>query len=257
MCLIVFAHLVHADFPLVLSANRDEFYSRGSTPMHWWTQPDPILAGRDEIAGGTWLGASRNGAWAAVTNYREPNGNTQPAQSRGELVVEFLRSNVMLEQFAIQLNQSAGRYQGFNLLFGDGRQVFWFSNRADSDRAEAIALKPGVYGLSNHLIDTPWPKVELAKQRLSDRLVCSDIASDSLLDILQDTTIPADDQLPTTGVGLERERVLSSMFIADEDLQYGTRCTTAIKISRHRRFTVVERSYPDRSVVDFSFDAHV
>lgn len=223
--------------------------------MRWWPQAQGILAGRDEVAGGTWFGVTRSGKWAAVTNYREPNPDRQQASSRGELVVNFLNADISAAGFVESLSEKADDYNGFNLLLSDGDHVFWFSNREFSSGASAVALEPGIYGLSNHLIDTPWPKVELAKKRLSNLLASEDIQPNLLMELLFDDSTPPGDQLPDTGVGLAKERLLSSMFIASQSLQYGTRCTTAMTITCDNHLVVAEKSYPDQSVLEFSFEA--
>lgn len=237
MCLLLFAYRVHPDFPLVVAANRDEFHRRPAAPADWWPEGD-ILAGRDLQAGGTWFGVSRQGRFASVTNYREPSASQPGARSRGELVVEALRTeqggHVWLQALAARGEQ----YNGFNLLFGSTDGIFSYSNR--SRQPEELA--PGVYGLSNHLLETPWPKVLRGKALLQRCLEAeAPPTPEALLTLLGDRTPAPDRDLPATGVDRHWERLLSPMFIVSPD--YGTRASTALLIDAAGEVTFMERSF--------------
>ncbi len=223
MCLILVGWRVHAEFPLVLAANRDEFHSRPSAPAHWWPDHPRLLAGRDQVAGGSWLAVTRDGRMAALTNFRDPSRGKSNAPSRGELVVRLAESSDPIERRLQWLREHSARFAPFNMLISDGAQLAIFESVSDSYRF----LSPGIYGLSNHLLDTPWPKVRQAKSRLTEALRASP-GEEALLHLLRDEQIAQDDQLPRTGVSVEWERLLSSAFIRDAD--YGTRCSTVIRM---------------------------
>lgn len=226
MCLILFAYKTHPRYRLILAANRDEFYRRSAAPLDYWMDHPEILAGRDLQAGGTWLGISPAGRWGAVTNYRDPRITFTGASSRGELVTGFLKSAHSAKTYLSELQERGHRYNGFNLLVDDSRELAYYGNRS---KALQI-LRPGIYGLSNGLLDTPWPKVQKGKEKLARELDRRDIVNpESLLSLLKDAASAPDDQLPDTGVGLEWERRLSSLFIASAD--YGTRCSSILTIS--------------------------
>ena len=231
MCLILLAWHARADYPLVLAANRDELHARAAARAAWWTSPR-ILAGRDLNAGGAWLAVTEDGRFAALTNYRDPGRQRTGAPSRGQLVPMILDQRKPVAQQLQELHRIAPAYNGFNLLFSDGERVAVYESIVDRGRV----LEPGVYGLSNHLLDTPWPKVVSAKTALAAALTQLPDES-ALLELLRDDT-PADDrQLPRTGLSLEWERLLSSAFIRSPE--YGTRCSTIVLIDRagEARFT--------------------
>jgi uncharacterized protein with NRDE domain len=237
MCLILFAWKMNETYPLILAANRDEFTERPSAPAAFWDDAPDILAGRDLKAGGTWLGITRGGRLAAVTNYRDPASLKTEAPSRGHLVSDYLRGRERPEEYLRQLAPRAGRYNGFSLLVGDRSDLFFYSNRGGLVRPE-----PGIHGMSNHLLDTPWPKVDQGKRSLGLLLEGGDDPSpEALLALLASRSRPPDDRLPDTGVGLEWERVLSPLFI--ESPAYGTRCSTVLLIDRQGRVTFVERVF--------------
>jgi uncharacterized protein with NRDE domain len=239
MCLILLAVEAHARYPLVLAANRDEFHDRPTRPAGWWPEAPGVLAGRDERSGGTWMGVTREGRWAAVTNHRDASGERRDAPSRGALVADFLRGGERPEAYLERVAERAGEYNGFNLLVGDGARVLWLSNRQPVPRAEPV--QPGVHGLSNALLDTPWPKVVRGKHEMERLLAGSDLEPGALLDVMLDRTLAADHDLPSTGVGTERERALSSRFILTPG--YGTRSSTALLLDREGTLRFVERSY--------------
>jgi uncharacterized protein with NRDE domain len=236
MCLILFAWKVHEKFPLVLAANRDEFYERPSASAAFWDDVPDLLAGRDLRRGGTWLGITRTGRLAALTNYRDPASLKKDAPSRGELVSDYLRGRESPEAFIRRLEPRADRYNGFSLLAGDGPELAYFSNRGEMRR-----LAPGIHGMSNHLIDTPWPKVEQGKRALGELLASRDDPSpEALFALLASRSRPPDEGLPNTGVGLEWERVLSPFFV--ESPAYGTRSSTVLLIDREGAVTFIERA---------------
>jgi uncharacterized protein with NRDE domain len=239
MCLILLAHAVHPAYRLVLAANRDEFFDRPTAPAAAWEDAPEIVGGRDLRAGGTWLGVTRVGRWAAITNHRDLSRHSPEARSRGELVAAFLRGHESPAACAAGLASRMHDYNGFNLLLGDGDAAWWISNRAP-DRAGPLA--PGIHGISNALLDTPWPKVSRGKRELEALLdpVMSP-SPDELLHLLLDRTFAADHELPDTGVGPELERELSASFILTPG--YGTRASTALLIHLDGAVDLVERTY--------------
>ncbi len=237
MCLILFSYKQHPVYPLVFAANRDEFYDRPSAPASFWEDRPELLAGRDLKEGGTWLGITRGGRMAALTNYRDPASVKLQAPSRGWLVKDYLCGREDTRIFLKKLEKQAGRYNGFSVILGDPSHLYYFSNRNGT-----IELTPGLYGLSNSLLNTPWPKVERGKRRLGALLSqTEDPPPEDLFSILKDQTRPDDRRLPDTGIGLEWERILSSMFITSP--VYGTRSSSLLLVDRQRRVTFMERIY--------------
>jgi uncharacterized protein with NRDE domain len=227
MCLILIAWRTDAKYPCVIAANRDELYARPTAAARWWPSSPAILAGQDLTAGGTWLGLTRTGRFAALTNYRDPEQRREGTPSRGTLVTSILQSNDSAAQSLEHLRQVGGHYNGFNLIFSDGERLAIYESVLGAGRE----LGPGIYGLSNHLLDTPWPKVRTAKSRLATAL--TDLENtDAALTLLRDEQPAPDDELPRTGVGLQWERLLSSAFVRASD--YGTRCSTLVRIGRDR-----------------------
>lgn len=239
MCLILLAYESHPACRLVVAANRDEFYARPTRRAAFWEDAPDVLAGRDLTHGGTWLGVTRAGRVAAVTNFRDPSRQSADAPSRGHLVGDFLRGAETPRSYLERLAARASAYNGFNLLVGDARGLYYFSNR----EGEVRELTPGLYGLSNHLLDTPWPKVERGKTALSEVLEKSDgpPAAEQLFGLLAGREPAPDDALPDTGVGLEAERMLSPLFIGGAG--YGTRSSTVVLFERAGRVTFAERSF--------------
>jgi uncharacterized protein with NRDE domain len=235
MCLIAFAYRQHPAWQLILAANRDEFYARPTASMAYWEDAPEVLAGRDLVGGGTWLGITRSGRFAAVTNYRDPGGLREDAPSRGLLVADFLRGTEKPQAYLEILRTGADRYNGFSLLVGDSHGLYYFSNRENAVRE----LHPGIYGLSNHLLDTPWPKVLRVKRALRQLIEANAVETQRILEILADPLRPSDEDLPDTGVGLTWERLLSPVFISSE--HYGTRSSTALLISHDGRVSLTER----------------
>ena len=237
MCLILFAYRQHADYPLILIANRDEYYARPTRNAHWWDDK-PMLAGRDLEAGGTWLGISREGRFAAVTNVREPGGMKPGKKSRGELTVDFLAGATPAEAYLQELTTRDGDYAGFNLLLGDSRGFWFYSNRDHGIRL----IEPGVHGICNGAFDEPWPKLSSGKAELASMLE-GDIVASELMEILTDHQTAADHELPQTGVPLDVERMLSSRFIRSPE--YGTRACTVLTIDRHGKVSFSEQNFRD------------
>jgi len=237
MCFVVLAYRQHPRYRLVLATNRDEFYARPTAPAAFWHAAPAVLAGRDLQGGGTWLGITRTGRWAALTNVREPGAHRADAPTRGALVADFLTGTQPPQPYLATLRRTADRYNGFNLLVGDAREVYYFGNRAPGIRR----LEPGLYGLSNHLLDTPWPKIERGKTALAAALRADTIDPETLLRFLADTQQAPDEALPDTGVGLTWERLLSSIFITSPN--YGTRVSTVILTEESGEVTFVERAY--------------
>ena len=228
MCLIAFAWQAHPEYQLVVAANRDEWHDRPAAPAAWWSDHPNVLAGRDLKAGGTWLGITRNGRFAALTNFRDPSGRKADAPTRGKLVSDFLIGNMGAREYLLSLRERASAFQGFNLLVGDGASLQYFSSRI----GEILAVPPGIHALSNHTLNEPWPKVEKAKSAMGAALqgeMAWDARQMAIYELLSDTTTAPDDALPDSGVGLKWERVLSPAMIIGE--KYGTRCSTVVCVA--------------------------
>lgn len=233
MCLIVVGWRVHPDYPLVVAANRDEFYARPTAPLAHWPEAPDVIGGRDLEAGGTWLGISQAGRFAAVTNVREP-GMAKGALSRGALPRDFLISRDSAGKYASKID--GAEYSGFNLLLADGDSLLYFSNRDGNPRP----LAPGVYGLSNHRLDSPWPKLLTARENFAQALLKLPDES-AFFELLADQSIVADESLPSTGVPIEWERLLSAVFVKSET--YGTRASTLAWQRSDGIVTVHENSF--------------
>ena len=247
MCLIAFALDAHPHYRLVLAGNRDEFYHRPAEPAAWWSDEPGVLAGRDAQAQGTWLGIHRSGRIAALTNVREGGRPSPPGLSRGALPCDVLRGNASPIEHAERLAGNPGSrsadYAGFNLLMFQldraGTKAGWMSNRHPTPRT----LVAGVHGLSNHLLDTPWPKVTGLKAALQQALTAPGPASleSQLFAALADARAASDEHLPGTGLPIERERLLSAAFIRSPD--YGTRASTVLLVGRDGSVELIERSW--------------
>ncbi len=238
MCLILFSYRHHRDFPFILAANRDEFHNRPTAPLHFWEDAPSLLAGRDLQEGGTWMGISRSGRFAALTNYRDPASLRPGAASRGRLVTDFLNGEDAARPFLERLQKTARAYNGFNLLVMDQTGLYHYSNRGPG----ITTVTPGIHGLSNALLDTPWPKVEQGKAALEKTLSGGHPEPESLLNLLGDRSRAPDHQLPDTGVGLDRERMLSPVFIVSEG--YGTRTSAVVILDRRGKGIFWERTFP-------------
>lgn len=233
MCLIVVGWRQHPDFPLVVAANRDEFYARPSALIGRWPERPEVLGGRDLEAGGTWLGVTTAGRFAAVTNVREPSV-PKGRRSRGELPRDFLLASQPAGQYAAEIDP--GTFSGFNLLVADQDSLWYCSNRDGAPRF----LPPGIYGLSNHLLDTPWPKLVAARQAFVTAIGTLP-ATQELFAMLANDEIVADEYLPQTGVPLEWERRLSAIFVRSET--YGTRASTVLIQDRQGNIRLEERCF--------------
>jgi uncharacterized protein with NRDE domain len=236
VCLILFAHRAHPEYRLVVAANRDEWFRRPTAPAAFWPDAPHVLAGRDLEAKGTWLGVTRTGRFAALTNFRDAESRRTDLPSRGVLVSDFLTSDVAPEAYLRSLRAGAGRYNGFSLLVADAGSMHYFSNR----ESEVRELPAGIYGLSNHLLDAPWPKVRTGKARLSAQLDGS-MSAERLLEILDDTHEAPDAELPRTGVSMDWERQLSPLRIRAGE--YGTRSSTVLLVSTEGEVSYLERSF--------------
>ncbi|MBL8002290.1 MAG: NRDE family protein [Flavobacteriales bacterium] len=234
MCLIVLAYRVHPHYPLIVAANRDEFRMRPAAPAHFWDDAPELVAGRDLQAGGTWLGITRSGRFAALTNHRDLRRAPLQGPSRGHLVRQALEGGIDPAATAV--------FEGFNLLHGPVHALRYHTNITGADEA----LAPGIHGLSNALLNTPWPKVERAKVALA-QVLAQGPAPAALFDLLADATVAADAQLPDTGLPLEQERAVSSIFIAGA--QYGTRCSTVVLVDTEGQVHFEERTHPGGEVV--------
>lgn len=238
MCLILVAWQAHPDYPLVVAANRDEFFARPAAPAAWWPDAPDVFAGRDLEAGGTWLGLTRKGRFAGLTNFRDPGRNRAGTPSRGALVADFLGSGESTAAALTRLQHEGHRYNAFNLFVSDGDTLGIY----ESESGNAHLLEPGVHALSNHLLDTPWPKVRAGKARLFRALQA--LPDDTpLIELLRDDRPAPDAELPRTGVSLAWERMLSSAFIRAPG--YGTRCSTVIRRDRHGWTHIQESTWDD------------
>lgn len=238
MCLIVFAWKVIPGMPLLVASNRDERYDRPAQLADWWQDHPDVYAGRDLQAGGTWIGITRDGRFAAITNVRAPSEMREDAPSRGALVSDYLAGNLDADEYLHHISASAAGYNGFNLLVGDSKRLLWFSNRGDHDARNGKILESGVYGLSNSLLDCTWPKVVRTKAQFAS-LLCQGAPEDAFFEMLGDTMCATDCRLPQTGVSLERERLLSAVCICSPD--YGTRVSTLVKLADGQAPVLIER----------------
>jgi len=245
MCLILFGYKVSREYPLILAANRDEFYQRPTARMHFWQSDPSILAGKDLEQGGTWFGVHKNGTFAALTNYRDPASIKQNAPSRGEIIIDFLESKEPSETYFNAVKKKADSYNGFNLIFGSKEELFWFSNLKNTIEK----ISPGIHGLSNRFLDTPWPKVASGKRAL-EQVINETISSESLFSILTDQSIPDDSLLPDTGVELEWEKILSPLFIRSDT--YGTRSSTVMLMDKDGHIEITERTYDLKNNLKYS-----
>ncbi len=238
MCLITFAYCSHPRYRLVMAANRDEFYDRRTEPLHEWRENSDVVAGRDLQAGGTWMGISKSGRFAAVTNFREGEIPQDPeALSRGKLVADFLGNNLEPQAFAEALHSMGQHYNGFNLLLADRDKLVYCSNRSSKVRL----LQPGVFSLSNHLLNTPWPKAVKTRAALRSALADDNLDAEALLSLLSSRKTYPDHMLPETGVAPHMERALSASFIVTP--AYGTRSTTALLWHHDGTVELIEQTF--------------
>jgi uncharacterized protein with NRDE domain len=248
MCLIAFAYQQHPKYRLIVAANRDEFYRRPTLPAAYWPDNPQVLGGRDVEKGGTWMGITKQGRFAALTNFRDPASMRSDARSRGELVSEYLCGTSDPVEYLTQVQKVSGNYNGFNLLVGDAEGLYYYSNRTEKYQK----LGPGIYCVSNHLLDTPWPKVAKAKQYLQQSIKSpgNGLAEDILSWLTDGEAVP-DEYLPDTGVGLTWERMLSPIFIAGEE--YGTRASTVLLQGYDGQVAFREKTYPEGKEGFFHF----
>ena len=246
MCLILFAYRARSDVPLIVAANRDEFYARPTDPARFWPDSPTVLAGRDLQAGGTWLGVDARGRFAAVTNFSEGPPAELPPGSRGELTTGFLHADSSARDYAATIVSS--RYRGFSLLLFDGDELVCVSNRA-----ETRLVEPGIHGLANVELNCDWPKVLFGREALADLVRAPDIPpQDALLELLRDRSLPADEHLPKRGNDIEFERRTAPCFIASDS--YGTRASTALVLT-HDQVRFTEQNFHAHGVPGERFDA--
>ena len=243
MCLLVIAWKTHPRYRLILAGNRDEFHDRPSAPLNWWQDDARILGPRDLKANGTWLGVARSGRFGVITNFRDLQAPADTAPSRGILIPRFLTGATSPKEFLDDLRGAAPRYSGFNLLVGGPRALYYFSNRGTP---APLSLKPGIYGVANHMLDTPWPKLTITRQRFEELLKANDVSVDALFSMLMDRTQAAEKDLPHTGLPLEWERAVSAPFIVNE--RYGTRTSTVLLVERNGRTILHERRFDSSGV---------
>ncbi len=243
MCLILFAYRVHSDYPLIVASNRDEFFQRPTAAAHFWEDTPEILAGRDLEKMGTWMGVTTKGRFAALTNYRNPKEKAEGKRSRGELVAEALKYKGNVKDYMDGLVQKNALYPGYNLLAGDLNNLYYYSNVGEMLRR----LEPGIYGVSNHLLNTEWPKVKSGREGLTG--VMNECHEGNLIrklfELLQHSEPAPDELLPSTGLSLEWERMLSPLFIKIEG--YGTRSSTVMLMSE-KEIQYVERVFSETGV---------
>ena len=251
MCLIFLSLDCHPTYKLIVVANRDEFYSRKTAPAQFWKDHPDVLGGRDLEAGGTWMGVSKSGSVSMVTNYRDPKNINPSAPSRGHLVSDFLMNDEDPLEYLGWVERSGYQYNGFNLIVGKKSDLYYYSNYKEVIEK----ITPGIHGLSNHFLDTPWPKVTAGVNKMRPLMEEKDPDPDALLNAIYDDTIAQDHELPDTGIGLERERWLSAMFIKSPG--YGSRSSTVLMIDRSDHVVFVERVYDtasfDYTTSTFSF----
>lgn len=245
MCLIFLSFQHHPTYKLIIAGNRDEFYDRKTAAANFWEDEPDILAGRDLEAGGTWMGINRSGKVSMLTNYRDPQHINPNAPSRGQLVSDFLKVNQQPEVYLHQLQNNGKTYNGFNLIVGDANELCYYSNYKQG----ISNLSPGFYGISNHLLETPWPKVARGKQKMEKALRSEIVDPEELFTILYDDERAGDNELPDTGLSFEREKALSSMFIKTDN--YGSRCSTVILMDKANQVLFSERVY-DLSTFKYS-----
>jgi uncharacterized protein with NRDE domain len=220
MCLVAIAWKVHPDFPLVISANRDEFFERPTQNLHQWESG--IYAGKDLRSGGTWMGFHPNGRWALLTNYRDFSSILKPTISRGKLVQNWLENQITPEEYLTEIEKTLENYDGFNLLVSDGKSLWYLSNYGKG----VEEIRSGIHGISNGLLNDPWPKTELAKGQMK-KILEGIPTENKLLDILKSTETYSLEDLPKTGVLPEMEIGLSAQLIRLNDT-YGTVSATAV-----------------------------
>lgn len=244
MCLITFAYKNHPKYNLILAGNRDEFYGRPTRKAQFWTDENhpEILAGKDLKGGGTWLGVHKDGRWGALTNYRDPSIIKEDPPSRGELVLGYLKSDKSGMDYLQDITKKADEYNGFNLLLWDSKGFYHYSNQ----NKKVTNISDGVHGISNALLDTPWPKVTAANRQLEKIISREEINKEELFQLLADDTKASEDELPVTGISRDLEKAVSSIFIKTEN--YGSRCSTVLLIDKEGNIDFTERSFEPGSI---------
>lgn len=250
MCLIVFSYKTSTDYPFILAGNRDEFYKRPTKPAHIWQTDPRIIAGKDEKAGGTWLGFTETGRFAAITNYRDMNNLKENAPTRGKIVTDFLLSDKDVLTFLEGLKLQSHLYNGFNLIAGTFDRLYYLSNQKE----EIEEIEPGVHVISNAFLNTPWPKSNWAKKRFEMAIDRSGYDENELLKILQNTQLYPQDELPKTGLPVEMERAVSSVFISTED--YGTRSSSIVAVDKNSKAELIELTYSPGSLEVINEERH-
>lgn len=245
MCLILFAFRAHPDYPLIVAANRDEFMDRPTEPAQFWKDHPDVLAGRDQVKGGTWMGITRRGRFAALTNFRDPFASVKNKKSRGLLARDYLTTEIPPRDYLESLQERRASYPGFNLLVGSPRELWYYSNQNGMCRS----VEPGIHGLSNAFLDTPWPKVVKGKERIAACL--QNPEPSRLFELLADEEPAPDEQLPDTGVGLETERLLSPAFIRMTG--YGTRSSTVLIVNARGEVDFIERTFTEGGAREVRF----
>ena len=238
MCLILFSWDNHPEYKLILAANRDEFYNRPTASLHEWEDAKGLLAGKDLTGGGTWMGIHRNNRFTALTNHRNPSRVLKDAPSRGDLTADFLHGNQSPATYYDQKSDGLSHYNGFNLLAGDFHRLGYFNNVTEA----YTEIEPGTYGLSNAVLDSPWPKLRKAKAAFTKAIASESPDPEALYALLQDRSLAADEELPQTGVPYDWEKALSAVYIETEG--YGTCCSTLLTITHEGEGTIRELSYP-------------
>lgn len=252
MCLIVFSFQSHVKYPLILAGNRDEFYARPAKQLHFWDGNTDILAGKDLRAGGTWLGVSERGTFGAITNYRDFHNPMEGERSRGEIIPGLLNSDNTVEQELNRISNYKHDYAGFNLLAGNAESLYYLSNLKDSIEK----VSPGIHGISNAFLDTPWPKVEKAKRLFSEAIQSDSINRGQIFDMLENSETFPPHKLPDTGLSEEKEKAVSPIFIETDG--YGTRCSSLITIDTNGQVEFTEKTHvpelsPSESMKRFTF----
>lgn len=245
MCLLALAWKAHPQYPLIFAGNRDEFHARPALAAHWWHDAPDVFGGRDLEANGSWLGVRRDGRFAVVTNFREPDRRPENLRSRGELPTQFLCGDTAPADYLRYLHDNRDEYAGFNLLFGDPLQqqddnqgmMFYFSNRDDV----GTELPPGIHALSNHLLNTPWPKVQRLRAAFEQEMQRAEPRADALLEMLADPQPAPHELLPDTGVDARWEHALSAAKVVTPS--YGTRASTVVMVDCHGDIFFRERRF--------------
>ena len=237
MCTTLISYNLNSDYPIVIASNRDEFYDRPTLNAHFWDEYPNVIGGIDEKYLGTWLGITLEGKIGILTNYRDPANYRKNLKSRGILLKNFLTTNISIDSFSKTLMNEKNAYNGYNIIFGDVNKLVYYSNIENKIKM----LSSGIYGLSNAFLNTPWPKVEKGKELLGSELKKIKPNQDNIMNILKNDDFPSDDELPDTGIGLEYERLLSSIFVRSS--KYGTRSSIVIMIDKQFNVNFVEDVY--------------